>query len=229
VRRLKRTKWRTTVVAVPALFVFTLSACQDVLTADGTPYDVTVNGTSFTVTNVSAGPNESEALIPSSEPGEAASSSCATWDSGVTPAENGIMFRAASQPQGWNGVSIQRTFVEGPADGSFTVIYYLAGNPHVGESVNLSSYLGTSPLWPIRICAQITGSYYPQLSFAIAKGSDAMVPLGTPGRGATFNLNAYLTSNSGQTGTLVAHVARNNSVVVSDVTIDGSPAPSPTS
>ena len=217
-------------VLLAALCCLIMSACQDELTPDGSPYSISVNGSSFSVTNTSSGGIEREALIPSTAPRESSGNSCATWDSGVPLAQNGIIFRGAYASAGWNGVVIERNiYYWGFWD--FLVIYFHGGTFDTGPGVDLSGYLGTSgEVWPLRICAEITSTAgAAELSFAVAKGSDPMVPDGTAGRGATFPLNPGDMPATGQTGTYIAHVPQGTSAVVSGVTIDGQPAPSPLS
>jgi len=214
--------------AVPTAPVTPLCSCQEILTADGPGYGVSYNGSTLTVTNISSGGNEREAEIPSSEPWESSSSSCATWVSGVSIAQNGVFFRGVSDTGGWDGVELERSFyTSATAYGYFTIVYFHAGTVTVGPSIDLSSYFNGSPVWPMRICAQLTSNGV--FSFAVAKAGDSMPALGTPGQGATWTLDSSQMPAAGQTGTYVGHIPTGSSLVISNISIDGNPAPSPLS
>jgi hypothetical protein len=220
-------RWKAA-VAVAAVSLLACS-CQEVLTADGSAYTATFSGTTLTVTNTGAsGVNEREAEIPSSEPVEAASTSCATWTSGTSPAQNGILFRGGSATGGWNGVELERSFYGSTTPyGKFGIVYFHGGTISFGPYVDLSAYFAGAPVWPMSICASITSANV--FSFAVAKAGATVPALGTPGQGATWTLDATQMPASGQTGTYVAHIPTGTSLIIDGTTIDGTPAPSPLS
>ena len=96
------------------------------------------------------------------------------------------------------------------------------------ESASLAGYLGTdrTAVYPLRVCAEVRDGV---LAFAVAKRGDAMVPVGTPGRGGSFRLRQDLVPPQGRTGTYVAHVPQGTATVIRDVTVEGRPAPLPSS
>jgi len=104
---------------------------------------------------------------------------------------------------------------------AFVVIYFHDRTFTVGSGVHLNTYLGSSKrldVFPLRVCAQITAA--DQLRFAVARGTDPMVPLGTADRGATLTLNPSEVPPSGETGIYIAHAPVGTSAVVDHVTVD---------
>jgi len=218
-------------VSVAVLGVLCLSACQAVLTPNGPPYTASWNASTstLTVTNTSSGNNERTGIGSSKEPNESASTYCATWDSGTTPTQNGIVFRGVTDTGGWDAVELERSYYGATTnDGYWVVVYFHGGTFTVdnASATNLAAYTqGTG--WPLQVCAAITANDV--LSFAVAKVGTPVPALGTPGQGGTFTLNPADVPASGRTGSYFAHLPVGTSATVSNIVIDGVPSANPLS
>jgi hypothetical protein len=193
------------------------------LTEDRGPYAASPGPGSLDVQNRSSGPNQREVHWAVSRPAVADSTACATWRSGVGLSQNGIAFRIARHAGSYRAVVLERN-VFGGAFTLFKLIYFADGRFDVDPAaVDLAPYLATpdrTAVYPLRICAQLRGS---QLTFAVARGDDAMPPLGTPGRGGMFEV--HRSTWRGATGVYVAHVPPEASTTIDSMTLDGKPAP----
>jgi hypothetical protein len=223
---------RVGLLATAVAGLLALSACQVVLTPDGQEYTTTFSAGTLTFTNTSSGPNERDVAWNNAQSNEAASTACATWASGTSPAQDGIIFRARIDANGGDGVELERSFYGATdPDGYFGVVAFYQGTfvaPLPDAVVNLSAYTqGT--VYPLRVCASINANDV--LSFAVAKGSDPMPALGTAGQGATFDLSADAADfpATGATGFYAAHVPFGTSLVFTNMIVDGVPASDPTS
>ena len=195
-------------VLLCALVALALTACQERLTPDGSAYAVTWSAGTLTATNPPGGlGNERELVWGASSPATFNSGECATWESGSGAAQDGLAFRIVSSASGTNAVVLERNiWMDGFWD--FVVIDFHTGGATpftAGPSVDLSSYLGTSTtdVFPLRVCAAVVGD---SLAFAVAKGTDPMPRLATPGQGGVVALTGAAASESGRTGLYVAHV-----------------------
>ena len=224
---------RLLVAAFAGVLLWALTACQAQLTPDGKPYKIVVSGNRLYVTNTLSGNNNREALWSSTTATASDSQECARWVSGVGLSQNGLAFRIRSDSGGWDAVVLERN-IWMRAFWMFKVIYFHSGSGQKSlfdvapQDADLSGYLGkstVSDVYPLRVCAQITGNV---LRFAVAKGADPMVPLGTAGRGAVLTLAPPSTMRQpGETGTYVGHIPNFATSVVDSITINGTPAPMP--
>ncbi len=216
------------VLLVAVVAVVVLAAFRVRLTPDGTRYRLQYVGTRLIVRNpADGGGNEREVLWAASTPVASSATECARWQSGTGLTQNGIAFRIRPSHGGWDAVVLERNvWLEGFWE--FVVINFHTGHHHntfdTLAGTNLKSYLGRKNVFPLRVCAEMTGHV---LSFAVAKGSDPMPPPGPGPQGASFDLQGVSLPGSGATGTYIAHLPPGSVAVVKRVTIDGQPAPSP--
>lgn len=204
------------------------------LTPDGTAYQVRASASGVIVTNAgTSGGNNRELLFSPNGPDVANGRLCATWDTGTGVAQQGIAFRIRRGPDGWRAVVLERNIWQ-QRYWLFVPVYFhahdleppIAVDPvQSAEAISLVRYLGHAgpAVYPLRVCAEVRGGV---LAFAVAKAGDAMVPLGTPGRGGRFPLWSDLVPPTGRIGTYVAHLPSGTSTVVTDVTVDGERHPS---
>jgi hypothetical protein len=182
------------------------------------PSTISVRGGRVIATNTSnIYWGDREAVWLTSNPPSAASTECATWQRGKGIAQDGIAFRI----NGSSAVVLERNIYD-DAFWDFPVVYFYDGEYTVGQDISLGGYLGENTqrdVFPLRICASITADDV--LTFAVAKGHDPMVAVGTPGRGGTINLDPTLTPGVGSTGVYFAHLPPSTKASIDQVTVDG--------
>jgi hypothetical protein len=227
-------------VAVTCAAFLALGGCtiNGYLTPQGAPYKVTAKNGSVLVTSTSkTGSNNREVTFQSADklavPDTAKPEICDTWENGSGIAQDGIAFDVAysGPPTGGqvsSAIVLERNIF---FDGwwGFVVIWFdpslKYGFETLGHGTSLRSYLGTSKVFPLTICAQQQGS---TIAFELAKGTHRpTLPLGNPAQGGIISISAAgqhaVPSSTESYGVYEAHVPPGTTMLMNNIKVNGVP------
>ncbi len=196
----------------------TLSACQFVVTPDGTAYTYAfTNGTVTVTAATTSGDNEREFFWASKGATEANTSACATFSGGQDDDQPGIAMRIADN--GAQAVTVtENIFGVNRAVFNFHT-WNTAESPVFTQfgSTTISALPSYPATWPLSMCAEIVG---PIVQFVVWTNDMTQPAWGDSTWGGQATLPPDVPA-LGQSGFYVGHLKPGTTLTYSGLTVDG--------